>query len=344
MPHPLFSIIKQIDKTHQGAGRVAVANLLAVKACKAMITVAVPGTGKTTSLNWAAAQHPKGEIRMDSITRSGLQGMDKDLSGFAGVLSVADLGSVDTGYSVKEATKVIALLTHEHRINKRNVSIEVDITDFAGAALSTIQPASMNRLIGGADWESVMQDKIVRYYHLLRPTKIRNDPIEVGAKWGIELNEVSISPKLVNTCKKQVDSSVQQWSDSRAVQHWVDFYRASAALAGRKSVQVADVNAAHNVLRPLNLEPYLILRESLSSDRTFLADDMCFLTELATYGRLDHVRAIKNYRVSTRTLQRTIDRAATWLVPGLRGKREHHPSEQAHAVLADAGYHLRPVV
>ena len=341
MVHPLFSLISKIDRTHPGAGRLAASCMLTQKAAKAMLVVAVPGTGKTTCIDWAALQNPHGMIRFDSITRSGMAGMDKELSDYKGVLSVADLGAVDTLYSIKEASKVIALLCYEHRLNKRNVSIEIDITGFHGSALATIQPSSVQKLISGADWDSVLQDKLIRYYHLLRPLKIKNAPIEVEAKWGIELDEVRIRAELVNQCRAMVDSSVQQWSDARAVQHWCDFYRAAAALANRQTVAKADVQAAHEVLRPLNLEPYLVLRQSLSSDRTFLADDACMLTELATYSRLDHVRTVKNYRVSNRTLQRSIDRAGTWLIPGLRGKQEHLASEQAIDVLRNSGYQIR---
>ena len=343
MSHPLFSTISKIEKTHAGAGRMAAACLLAQKASKAMLIVAVPGTGKTTALDWSAAQNPHGEIKLDSITRSGLAGMDKELSDYKGVLSVADLGAVDTQYSVKEASKVVALLCYEHRLNKKNVSIEIDITNFRGSALSTIQPSSVQKLISGADWDSVLQDKLIRYYHLRRPLKIRNSPIDLDVPWGADFEDVAVSPQIVSNCKKYVDQSVQQWSDARAVQHWIDFYRAAAALAGRKAVLKADVDAAHKVMQPLSLEPYLVLRESLSSDRTFLADDCCVLTELASYGKLDHKRTIKNYRVSSRTLQRSIDRSGTWLVPGLRGRMEHLPSEQSIEVLKNAGYPVKVV-
>ena len=343
MAHPLFSIINKIDRTHPGAGRMAAACLLSQKASKAMLIVAVPGTGKTTALDWSAKQNPHGEIKFDSITRSGLAGMDKDLSDFKGVLSVADLGAVDTQYSVKEASKVVALLCYEHRLNKKNVSIAIDITNFRGSALSTIQPSSVQKLISGADWDSVLQDKLIRYYHLRRPLRIRNEPIELDVPWGVDFAEVNISNAVIASCKRRVDTTVQQWSDARAVGHWCDFYRAASGLAGRKNVIKADVDAAHEILKPLALEPYLVLRESLSADRSFLADDCCVLTELASYGRFDHRRTIKNYRVSNRTLQRSIDRAGTWLVPGLRGKLEHVPSEQAMEVLRNSGYPVKAV-
>lgn len=306
-----------------------------------MISIAVPGVGKTTALDWAAGQNPQGELKLDSITRSGLQDMSEELSDYRGVLSVGDLGAVDTQYSVKEACKVIALLTYEHRLSKKNVSIDINIADFYGSALSTVQPASVGKLIKGADWDSVLQDKIIRYYHLVRPTNVRNDPIDLDINWGPDFMDVAISDKLERACKRYVDGTIQQWSDSRAVQHWTDLYCAAAAFAGRKAVTPQDVSCTHAIMKPLTLEPYLILRESLSSDRSFLSDDMCILTELASYGVLNHVRTIKNYKVSTRTLQRTIDRSATWIVPGPKGRGEHLPSDQAVQVLEAAGFPVK---
>ena len=341
MKHAVFDYYKAIERTHKGLGNLGAAALLAVKAQKAFCVSAVSGTGKTTELEWAADQSPLGVIRMDSMTRSGLTDMQDELTGYGGVLLVSDLGAADTVYSVREATKVIALLCHEHRLSKRNVSIDLEIDNYYGAALTTIQPASMGRLVTGPEWESVLADKITRYYHLLRPTQIRNEPLEVKTKWGPELESVQMPKPLRATIAKWVDNTIQPWSDSRAVQHWVDYSRAAAALAGRKTAKAIDYAAAKALLAPIRLESYLIGREHISSDRYYLADDHCILTELATYGELNHVRTVKNYRISARTLQRSIDRASTWIIPGGKGAGRHTLSAQAQDVLTECGYKVR---
>ena len=338
MKHILFDYARKIDRTHPGLGNMATAAFLAVKARKAFILSAVSGTGKTTGLQWAANQIPSGYVRLDSITRSGLVSLESELNDYHGCLVVSDLGAVDTLYSVRESCKVIALLCHEHGLSKKNVAMDLNIDGYYGSALSTVQPASMSKLVGGAEWESVLADKTVRYYHLNRPVKISHMPLNVETKWGLELDDITIPAAIRQKIFKWVESTVQPWSDARAAQHWLDFTRAAAALSGQGTARNVDLEAARTIMRPVRLEAYLIGRESISAQRHYLADDHCILTELATYGRLSHSRTIKNYRISKRTLQRSITAAATWLIPAAKGAAMHLPSEQALDVLAECGY------
>lgn len=340
MKHTLFDYRRKIDRTHKGLGNLSVACLLACKARKAAIVAAVSGTGKTTAIRWAARQVPHGRIELDSITRSGLKSFEDELNGFSGVFTVNDLGAVDTAYSVRESCKVIALLSHEHGLSKKNVSMDLSISGYYGSALSTIQPASMNALVSGTEWDSVLQDKTTRYYHLTRPTAVNHAEIDLSVKWGPELEYVKATKDVNAHIVKYVKAEIQPWSDARAMAHWLDYAKAAAALAGRKAVLVSDFAAVKEILRPVNLESYLVWRESLSTQRSYLANDHCILTELATYGELSHKRTVKNYRISSRTLQRTLDTAGTWLIPGPRGSNKHLPSQQALDVFSECGYHV----
>ena len=105
MVHKLLQYIRQVDKTHTGLGRLFSFCLMSVKAKKAVIVIGLAGTGKSTAMKAAVKANRDGSIAKQSMTRSGLMNLQKELTNFKGVLFVEDLANVDTIYSVKESIK-----------------------------------------------------------------------------------------------------------------------------------------------------------------------------------------------------------------------------------------------
>lgn len=338
MKHKLLQYRNAVDKTHQGLGNLFSFSLMCTKARKFCVVVAVSGTGKTTALKAATEVNPEENIILDSLTRSGLVKIAEKMNGFKGTFLLSDLGNIDTGYSLKESVKALVGLVYEHGISKLNAQTQLSISDYNGSALSSGQPVIMQRLINSSDWEAVIQDKTVRYYHLMRPVKVNNKPIDIKTDWGKDLDDVKrIIPK-----SKKVKSlyrlALDQFGIARAYQHIDDMLMACAALDGRTKVLNKDIDCLLDISRPMRFEKYIISREGFESDKFFMHNDMCLLTEAATYHELSKHQMQINYKITRRTLDNILHNMNTWFLPDMKDKDRLEISLQTKEVLEECGY------
>jgi hypothetical protein len=338
MKHKLLDYKRQVNKTHNGLGNLFSFSLMATKARKFSIIIAVSGTGKTTALKAAMDCNPEENLMLDAITRSGLKPIQEKLNGFKGTFLLSDLGNIDTGYSLKESVKTLVNLVYEHTLSKMNAQINLSINDFQGSALTTGQPVIMQRIVNSPDWEAVIQDKTLRYYHLYRPLKVNNKPIKINAKWGIDLDDVSIVIPKNKQLKELYKMAMTQFGISRAEQHVNDMLRACAALDGRKKVQTKDFDVLIELTKPMRFEQYIVSREGFESDKEFMHNDMCLLTEAATYHKLDKNQMQINYKITRRTLDRILHQMNTWFLPNLKDADTIEISLQTKEVLEECGY------
>ena len=118
MKHKLLKYKKQVDKTHKGLGNLFSFCLMNMKARKVAIIVAVSGAGKTTAIEAAAKINPDGNIIRDSVTRSGLKNLEKELTDYRGtfvidpdgVLRYVVISDLSVGRSVGETLRVLKAL------------------------------------------------------------------------------------------------------------------------------------------------------------------------------------------------------------------------------------------
>ena len=326
--HPLISYASAVDRTHKGLGAAAAFCLLSTKARKCCMVVGASGTGKTTAVHAALQGSPFEDIVLDAVTRSGLKSYEETLNEFEGSLVVNDLGSIDTVYSVGESLKVLALLAYEHGLTKNNSLMNLAIKDFKGATTTTCQPVMMNKLIRNGAWESVLADKVIRYYHLVRPVKTAVGPIEEKAPWGYDREVITGDRLAAKSARNWADTHITQWSYARTIEHLTDLYEAAAALAERKSVTKADIEAVGELCKPLWLEKYLIRKNDFESQHWYDHRSHCVMTELATYGRLEKLRTCRNYKISERTYSRIMSNTNTWCLPNPKQEGGYAPSQQ----------------
>ena len=211
--------VAAVNKTHKGLGNLSAFCILSAKANRCAVIIGVSGTGKTTAMESAISNNGKENIILDSVTRSGLEDYVDTLNGFAGSFVCRDLGSIDTSYSLTESLKVLAVLAYEHKITKVNAQTKIDIDNYNGSTMTTSQPIIMYRVMRADSWETVLQDKVTRYYHLLRPTNTSQEPIRAKIDWGIDTAKVRITSKMDKIIRKYIDDHVLQWSDGRSIQH-----------------------------------------------------------------------------------------------------------------------------
>ena len=333
--HPLFLYRSKVDSTHEGLGNLAAFTALACKARKCSMIIGSSGTGKTTGVNTALVNNGKTNIQLDSLTRSGLKTYEDQLTGFEGILCVQDLGSIDTAYSLAESLKVLAVLAYEQQISKNNSIMELSIKDFKGSCTTTAQPIMMTKLLRNYSWEAVLSDKVLRYYHMHRPTATTDKPLKVKLPWGIDINKVAIPGMLHRAIMDFCGSHVTQWSYARGVEHLGDLVKAAAAFRNATKVSPADVMAVHDIIKPLWYEKHLVKKSAFEAHASYDIRSHCVLTELVTYGKIEENQTCRNYRISERTYYRLMAGVSAWCVANGHKTGGYTPSEQFQTVFEE---------
>lgn len=109
--------------------------------------------------------------RYTSLTLASLHRRKDEFTGFHGHLVVDDLGGEKSLWSRTATITVLANLVYTHYVQKITMSYEINITDFQGSSALNIQPILMQSLVADDDWIAVVRDKVLRYYHLIRPVE-----------------------------------------------------------------------------------------------------------------------------------------------------------------------------
>ena len=333
--HPLFLYRTKVDSTHEGLGNLAAFSALSCKAQKCAMIVGSSGTGKTTGINTALQNNGKTNIQLDSLTRSGLKTYEDQLTGFAGILCVQDLGSIDTAYSLSESLKVLAVLAYEKQIAKNNSMMELSIKDFKGSCITTAQPIMMTKLLRNYSWEAVLSDKVIRYYHMHRPLNTAKKPLKAKLAWGTDLGEVQVTDKIMAAIAKFCRTTITQWSYARGVEHLRDLAKAAAAFRKSTKVTMADLEVVHDIIRPCWYEKHLVRKTAFEAHTSYDIRSHCVLTELTTYGKIEENQTCRNYRISERTYYRLMANVSTWCVANAGKKGGYLPSEQFEQVFEE---------
>jgi len=304
--HKVKQYVKQVNRTHRGLGKLYGMALVATKAKKCMITIAPAGCGKSTvtnalrNLDWI-------ETRIyDSVTRGALRFIAKELSGFNGLVVIDDMGKIDTQYSRMATTTTFAELCYSHFIRKLTMTLNINVEDFYGSAILNIQPSVFSGLIEGAEWEAVIRDKTLRYYHLHRPIKSCEEPIRVKPEKGIPINQVSFPNRRSKMYRLLEAIGRIQWSRARVHEHLTDLLRACAALDRRTRIGVQDYHLLYYLMKPMVAERFLVDKSGFELGRWFNSNAFCILVELASYPELTPRHIADDYHVAPSTVNRLL--------------------------------------
>ena len=174
--HTVRELIKTVNRTHRRLGPLIATNLVAAKAKKCILNVSPAGCGKSSATDTVWKMLRERSQRYTSLTLASLHRRAKQFSNFDGHLVIDDLGGEKSLWSRLATITVLANLTHTHYIQKITLTHEIKIENFFGSASLNIQPILINSLVGSEDWIAVVRDKVLRYYHLIRPLKPRQKP------------------------------------------------------------------------------------------------------------------------------------------------------------------------
>jgi len=314
MNHPLLTLKDQVEKTHPGLGQLTAAVLLSVKASKCMLVVAPAGCGKSAALKTIADQHPAGTFMPDSITRASLRKFSDTLSNWNGLAACDDFAAADNWYNRMATLTTYAKMVYDRRVEKHTMTYDIKIENFNGSAVINIQPIWFDTIVKSPEWEGLLRDKTLRYYHLYFPVKPQLNPPTITVDWG-----KSKPVKLTNgvtkskTFKKLMDLGGIQWGRARAKQHIHDLVSAATQLRKATVVSEVDVKSVYTILKPMMLEYWLVGKTGFESGRYFLVNPYYILTVLASFKRptLDTLREC--FKVSRATAYKLLSSVSDYV-------------------------------
>lgn len=336
--HALIKYKREVDRSHKGLGNLYAFSLLGTKAQKCIIVVGTAGSGKSVAMKEATKANLNGSIIRDAMTRSGLDKLQKELTGFRGTFLVEDLGNIDTSYSLMEGIKTAVALAYDHKLSKLNAKLDLEITDYYGSFISSVQPEIMPMMINNTSWEAVIRDKTIRYYHILRAVKPNRKPMNIKTKWGVDLTQVQGMKRKSNAYMELKRVFLDQHGLTRAEEHIEDFLKASAALDGRKQVTEQDVKVVLELTRPMRIEKTLVYKQGVASEKEFLVDHCYMLTEFATYGVCTYEQTASNWFVTTKSVKRILHNVAELWTVRPKDDQNIYMKDLTKQILKDSGY------
>jgi len=337
MTHRVRELIREVNKTHKRLGPMIAVNLLAAKAKKCVLNVAPAGCGKSVATDTLSEILYGKHRRYDSLTLAGLHRIQGDFTESDAHIIVDDLGQEKSSWSRTSTIAVLANLVYGHGVHKITHSYEIEVSDFMGSASLNIQPIMMRDLVSANEWESVIQDKILRYYHMFRPVKPVSELPEVPQLWGVPINEVKLTGKGGKLWYQLIAIGQVQWGQSRVIEHIPAYLRALAALDGRYKVNVTDYHLLIKLLKPMQFERYIVDAYAMEGAKVFRYNLHPILVELATFGNPSVETICVDYKISKTTVEAVVSQLPEWCWMKTNGVARVMPMEYTKQVFDICG-------
>ena len=335
--HSIRKLIRQIDQTHKGLGAMIAMNIICAKAKMCILNVAPAGCGKSVSTD--AVTGMLGEVgrRYTSLTLAGLKHEMDELKQFSGHMLIDDLGGEKSEWSRISTVTVLANLIYGHYVKKVTYTGVIGIENFYGSASLNIQPILMQSIVGDSDWIAVIRDKVLRYYHLIRPLKpeiyLSNPTID----YTIPLQEVMNPTHKGKLWYQLISISLTQWSYGRILEYLPKLLKACASLDSRTHVTQEDYHLLIKLMKPMQLERYIVTSYGFESGRAFDNNTYCIFVELASHGQPTIEDICEDYKVSPETVTRLIQGSPNWCWIKQNSPKKVCPTELTDKILKLAG-------
>lgn len=310
--HAIRTLIREVNHTHAGLGEMVAMNLIAAKSKRCILNIAAAGTGKSTVTDLVAYLLKDRALKYTSLTMSGLVKLRDELTGFQGHVIIDDLGAEKSEWSRTSTVSTLAHLVMQHHVRKITQTTTVEISDFQGSAALNIQPVLMNSMVQSEDWVAVVRDKVYRHYHLIRPIHpIRGMPC-VDFDWGAGIQNVDEPKQKSKEFSQLVQYGLVQWSYGRCLTHIPEMLRATAALDGRTRIHKEDFIILGNLMRPMQLERFILESFGFETGRSFNNNVYCLLIEMASWGQPTIDVISEDYKVHPKTVLQLAASAGDW--------------------------------
>lgn len=334
--HQLHEIISSIDKTHLGLGKATALSVICIKARQCLLMVSPSGCGKSVMTDMLGALHPNA-IRLLSVTRARLTDYKDKFSNFHGVVLMDDMAGAGSMYERKDTLSAFCQLCYSHTISKHTWTCDYEIVDFHGAAVLNIQPALLAEVYQYPEWEGLIQEKTLRYYHLYRPTQPNQEKPKIKIDWGLDFDLVH-KPRHDYKLYKILNSIASiQWSDSRAFEHIDSLLKAIAALDRRQDVNNDDLLLLYKLIKPMTVERYIFRKSGFETGRWMDSNLAAVLVEFASWKNINVERIARDYKVSPSTVYRLLAEIKEWFVESQVKAKLLIPKPELKQVLKEAG-------
>ena len=311
LEHPLTALIESVNTTHPGLGNLAAISVVAAKARQCLITVAAPGTGKSTITNWLQAKHPNAFVE-DSYTRSSLKALEEQFNGFDGLLLIDDIGKIDSDWSRVQTLVTLAELVYGHFIGKHTKDIHINIDDFHGAAVMNIQPNVLKEVIEHPTWQSNLADKSLRYYHLYRAIDPALTELDVEIDWGLNFPDVLKYEGDPVWFDAILDIGLQQWTRARAMEHCHALIRAVAALGNHYAPDQVDCQVLLELMLPMTVEMEVSEQSGFGGKVTLNVGLLYLLSEFASYQNVTYEIIAQDMKIKIRRVAMILESMSEW--------------------------------
>jgi len=335
--HAIRKLIKQVDKTHKGLGAMIAMNVICAKAKMCILNVAPAGCGKSVSTDAVTGMLGGEARRYTSLTLAGLKHEMDELKQFNGHMLIDDLGGEKSEWSRISTVTVLANLIYGHYVKKVTYTGVIGIENFYGSASLNIQPILMQSIVGDSDWIAVIRDKVLRYYHLIRPIKPEAYLSNPTINFTIPLQEVTPPTHKGKLWYQLIAIGLTQWSYGRILEYLPKLLKSCAALDGRTHVTQEDYHLLIKLMKPMQLERYLVTSYAFESGRAFENNTYCILVELASHGQPTIEDICEDYKVSPETTTRLVQSSPQWCWIKQNSPKKVMPTEMADKILKLAG-------
>lgn len=333
----LSNIIEEIETTHIGLGNAVAFSIISIKARMCLLLVAPSGCGKSVITDMLGSIHPEA-VRLLSVTKAALGKFKDVFSDFHGVVLMDDIAGAGSTYERKETIIAFCQMCYSHFISKHTFSADFEISNFHGAAVMNTQPALLAEVYEYPEWEGIIQEKTLRYYHLYRPTKPNQSKPVLTIEWGGDIDKVHKPRHDFKLYPKLYDIATIQWSDSRALEHLDMLLKAVAALDGRDDVNGVDVALLLKLMRPMTVERHIFKKSGFETGRTMDNNLAAILVEYASWKKTVNIdRIARDYKISPSTVYRLLARVSEWFLQDKVKTKMLIPTKELIKVLREAG-------
>lgn len=151
--------------------------------------------------------------------------------------------------------------------------------------------------------------------------------------WGAPLNRVKTPKSRGKLWWQLIASGLTQWSHARCLEHIPALLRACAALDGRTTVTSSDYHLLIKLLKPMQLERYIIYTAGFETGRWFDNNAYCILVELVSHGQptIDHF--CEDYKISPSTVERLLAQAPEWVWMKTNSPKKVMPTDATKRIL-----------
>lgn len=334
--HQLNTIIESVNKTHEGLGKAVAMTILCIKARQCMLLVAPSGCGKSVITDMIKKVHPK-PVSLLSVTKARLTDYKDVFSNFFGVVLMDDIAGAGSMYERKETIVAFAQLCYSHFISKHTWTSDFEIAEFHGSAVMNIQPALLAEVYTYPEWEGLIQEKTLRYYHLYRPVRPNQDKPDIKVDWGIDLDLVHKPRHDYKLYATLLRIASIQWSDSRSLEHLDNLIKSMAALDRRQEVVNADLQLLHFLMKPMTVERYIFRKSGFETGRWMETNLAAVLVEFASWKDINVERIARDYKISPATTYRLLSEIKDWFIESQVKSKMLIPKPELKRVLKEAG-------